>query len=273
LNFGPRPSTFAPMSPGDRSGAREFGAALAKARAAAGVSLESVAERTKLSKTTLDAFEAGDFARLPSRTFARMFVRQIAAQLGEDESRWVTALEVAWDRFEQGSQVIKLDVSTAPRRRRAGPWIVGVVLVGAGLTLLFVLAARHPIGGGDEMSPTPSAILPLLAPTATPAPTPEATVATVPVISRDPNVMVIETSDRSCWVQVRRPGGGTESRLMAANSVWEIAAGGREVQIVLGNAGAIGRISYLGEVHTGVGREGEVLRLTLPPPPSVKELP
>jgi cytoskeleton protein RodZ len=261
------------MSPGDRSGPREFGAALAKARAAAGVSLESVAERTKLSRSTLEAFESGDFARLPSRTFARMFVKQIAAQLGESGDRWAAALEVAWDRFEQGSQVIKLDVQAAPRRRRAGPWVVGVVLVGAGLALLFALAGRHPIGTGDEVSPTPSAILPLLAPTATPAPAPEPTVPTVPVVSRDPSVLVIETSDRSCWVQVRRAGGAIESRLMAANSLWEIAAGGREVQIVLGNAGAIGRISYLGEVYTGVGRDGEVSRLTLPPPPSAKELP
>jgi cytoskeletal protein RodZ len=252
------------MSPADRNGPREFGAALQKARLAAGVSLETISERTKISRRVLEAFEAGDFAKLPSKVFARMFVRQIAEILGEEEGRWVAALDAAWERFMQGSQPIRVQITTTQRKRRVGPWIIGLVLVSGGLTLLFMLAGKHPVGEHEDVSPTPATILPLVAPT----PTPLATVAPTeptpsPLATPDPQALVIETANRSCWVQVRLSGGGTQSRLMPPNSVWEVAAGGKEVQLVLGNAGAIGRVSYLGLFHQQLGKDGEVTRLTL----------
>lgn len=260
MNFLPLPSNFDQMSQGDRNGPREFGAALQKARLAAGVSLDTIADRTKISRRVLDAFEAGEFAKVPNKVFARMFVKQIAAILGEGEGRWVAALDAAWDRFVQASQPVHVPVTTTQSKRRVGPWIVGLVLVAGGMALLLVLAGKQPLQSHEVASPTPETILPLLAPTPTPVPT-EA--APPPLAAPDPQALVIETANRSCWVQVHVSGDGTQSRLMPPNSVWEVAAGGREVQLVLGNAGAIGHVSYLGQVHQQLGRDGEVTRLTL----------
>jgi cytoskeleton protein RodZ len=253
------------MTQADRHGPREFGAALQKARAAAGVSLETISEQTKIGRRVLEAFEAGEFAKLPSRVFARMFIRQIAAILGEEEERWVAALDQAWESFMQGSQVIRVQITTARRKRRVGPWIIGLVLVAGGLTLLYLLAGRRTLAEREEASPPPATILPLLAPTPTqvPAETPTAEPTPPPLATPDPQALVVETANRSCWVQARISGGGTQSRLMLPNSVWEIAAGGREVELVIGNAGAIGRILYLGQTYQQIGKDGEVTHITV----------
>ncbi|MGV8042135.1 MAG: RodZ domain-containing protein [Thermoanaerobaculaceae bacterium] len=54
-----------------------------------------------------------------------------------------------------------------------------------------------------------------------------------------------------------------QSRLMPAGSAWEVAAGGKQVELVLGDAGAIEAVEYLGETRTELGRSGEVMRLVL----------
>lgn len=249
------------MSTQERNSPREFGEALKAARTAAGVSQETLIDRLKISRGILDAFEKGEFGKLPSRTFARMFLRQIVELLGESPDRWTGLFEKAWDRFLQGSQVIHVTAIEPRSRRRVGPWIIGLVMVAAGVAGVLYLAGRVQGHGERPVPPTPAALLPLLAPTPSPSPVvtppPEATPAPAP------GVLVVRTGAASCWVQVRIAEQGMQSRLLAAGEVWQVPAAGREVEVVLGDAGAIDSIEYLGETRTNVGRSGEVVRLVL----------
>lgn len=257
------------MSTQERNSPREFGEALKAARTAAGVSQETLIDRLKISRRTLEAFEKGEFGKLPSRTFARMFLRQIVELLGESPDRWTGLFEKAWDRFLQGSQVIHVTAIEPRTRRRVGPWIIGLVVVAAGVAGVLYLAGRVQGQGDRPAPPTPAALLPLLAPTPSPSPVitppPEATPTPAP------GVLLVRTGAASCWVQVRIAEQGMQSRLLAAAEVWEVPAAGREVEVVLGDAGAIESIEYLGETRTNVGRSGEVVRLVLGQPGSAPE--
>lgn len=65
------------------------GAKLARARAAAGLSLGDIAQITKISERQLTAIEAGNYAELPSRAYAVGFTRSYAKALGLDSNEIV----------------------------------------------------------------------------------------------------------------------------------------------------------------------------------------
>lgn len=54
-------------------------------RKKAGLSLEAIAERTKISLRFLRAIESEEFEKLPGGIFATSYLRQYAAQIGYDE--------------------------------------------------------------------------------------------------------------------------------------------------------------------------------------------
>ena len=59
---------------------------LAKSRKTKGVSLEEIAERTKISLRFLRAIEAEEFEKLPGGIFATSYLRQYAAAIGLPEA-------------------------------------------------------------------------------------------------------------------------------------------------------------------------------------------
>ncbi|MFV0645190.1 MAG: helix-turn-helix domain-containing protein [Sphingomonadaceae bacterium] len=61
------------------------GAELRAAREAKGLSLEQVAEETRIPRRHLEMIEQGDFSRLPARTYAIGFARNYARLVGLDE--------------------------------------------------------------------------------------------------------------------------------------------------------------------------------------------
>jgi transcriptional regulator with XRE-family HTH domain len=69
----------------------DLGAWLRRERERAGVSLETIATRTKVARTLLDALERNDVSRWPNGIFRRAFVRGYASQVGL-EPDYVVAL-------------------------------------------------------------------------------------------------------------------------------------------------------------------------------------
>lgn len=103
---------------------REFGAALRRERERRGISLEAVADRTKIGLALLAGLERGDLARWPTGIFRRAFVRSYAEAVG------LTAEEVV-ARFEQVfAERAEADASTPAQER----------LIGAGDPLRLTLA-------------------------------------------------------------------------------------------------------------------------------------
>lgn len=268
------------MTASGRNSPREFGDALRRARAAAGVSLEDISERTKISMRVLRALEAGEYRAMPSRVFARNFVRQILERIGESPDGWMTAFDEAWERFATASQPSIPVVPAPARRRRVGPWLVGMGLVAVAIGALIMVDRRQHPAEENLRSTTPAALLPVLAPTpeptgmtmavSSPVPGGEPAAAATPVASPMPEVsatateLVIRARGGSCWVKAAIVKGPSASRLLHAGETWIVPAAGRAVDLVLGDAGAVA-LSYLGETRDPAGPPGEVLRVRLGP--------
>src|SRR3954469_18791029 len=67
-----------------------FGERIKREREMRGVSLEEIAESTKIGKRNLQALETEDFDKLPGGIFNKEFVRAYAKYLGLDEDQAVT---------------------------------------------------------------------------------------------------------------------------------------------------------------------------------------
>ena len=88
----------------------DLGAWLRRERERAGVTLETIAARTKVARTLLEALERNDVSRWPNGIFRRAFVRGYASQIGLDPDYAVALFIRAFD-GPQASPV--LDRATA----------------------------------------------------------------------------------------------------------------------------------------------------------------
>lgn len=235
-----------------------FGNALRAAREDAGVTLEAIAERTKISHAVLAGLEAGEFSRLPGGVFPRLFLRQYLELIRAEPGPWLDAFERARGTGAQHRAAAALQVaSAAPQRSRLTPWLIGLGLVVAAFAALVVIDRSEAPSAAGPVTPTIAALL--LAPTPTPPP-----IEPAPSPTPDPGILTVRAVERACWVELQVAGEPAESRLIEAGGVWQVSAGGRAVQVKLGDAGAI-EVEYLGEVRRGIGADGAVVRLNLGP--------
>ena len=66
---------------------------LPRFRKKAGISLEQIADRTKISLRFLRAIEAEEFDKLPGGIFSTSYIRQYAALIGYDEAELLTQFD------------------------------------------------------------------------------------------------------------------------------------------------------------------------------------
>jgi Helix-turn-helix domain len=96
----------------------DLGAWLRRERERAGVTLETIAARTKVARSLLEALERNDVSRWPNGIFRRAFVRGYANQIGLDPDYAVTLFIRAFDGPQAASPV--LDRATARAAVSAG---------------------------------------------------------------------------------------------------------------------------------------------------------
>ena len=89
---------------------QDLGAWLRRERERSGITLETIAARTKVARTLLEALERNDVSRWPNGIFRRAFIRGYASQIGLDPDYAVALFIRAFD-GSQASPV--LDRATA----------------------------------------------------------------------------------------------------------------------------------------------------------------
>jgi cytoskeleton protein RodZ len=112
------------------------GARLKRAREAAGLSLEQVAQQLKLAPRQVRALEEEDFAQLPGRTFARGFVRNYARLLNLDGDDLLSMLPDATHApalgspalHSTGAMIAELPTATRPKSNFMR-WMIPLILV------------------------------------------------------------------------------------------------------------------------------------------------
>ncbi|MBZ5646207.1 MAG: DUF4115 domain-containing protein [Acidobacteriia bacterium] len=159
-----------------------FGERMQREREMRGITLEEIAESTKIGTRSLRALEGEDFDKLPGGIFNKGFVRAYAKYLGIDEEQAVTDFMAAYGEFQQ-----QQPASTTPETPAAEEPLLSLnmLVVGGAIVLLVLIFAawrfHEPIAGAasrmvHRAKPAPAAQVPSTV-AAAPKPAPAAPAA------------------------------------------------------------------------------------------------
>jgi cytoskeletal protein RodZ len=135
-----------------------FGERMQREREMRGITLEEIAESTKIGTRSLRALEGEDFDKLPGGIFNKGFVRAYAKYLGIDEEQAVTDFMAAYGDHQQQlpeppPQETKLEQDTPPASLNL--LVVGGAIVV--LALFFAIWGFHDRISGAARAGRPSA--------------------------------------------------------------------------------------------------------------------
>lgn len=271
-----------------------FGERLRREREMRGITLNEIAESTKISRRHLESLEKEDFDSLPGGIFNKGFVRAYARYLGIDEEQAVADYSAATDEPAQPEDKFPLEVHDQPDpklnpKRSSLPLILALVAL---LAVLAVFWARSRSRSAEDTDNAPSPAVPAgssSAPAApAPSPSPPRTTPTpppaaaVPQISRPatnnaPDIrpsttkssnpertfLVAVMAKEDAWVSLTADGKTVVSRTFSAGEQQLVRAGSRIV-LVTGNAGGLD-VSFNGKPLGAIGNESQVRTLTFTP--------
>src|SRR5256885_8812831 len=107
-----------------------FGDKLRREREMRGVTLEEIAESTKIGTRSLRAIEQEEFEKLPGGIFNKGFVRAYSRFLGLDEEQTVADFDLAWSEHESArGPVQELVVDEKPEPKRSTSKLLLAVLM------------------------------------------------------------------------------------------------------------------------------------------------
>lgn len=127
-----------------------FGENLRREREMRGVSLQEISDTTKVSVRFLEALEGDQFGKLPGGIFIRSFIRAYANYLGLDEEQVLAEYQiVAPPKADEDFSRLGVTGNPSKHAPRAPvlPWIIAVVLLGAGYAIF-----RYSHRAGDEVA-------------------------------------------------------------------------------------------------------------------------
>ena len=246
----------------------DVGSRLRAAREAKQLSVREVAKTTKIPADALDALEANDVARLPGGIFSRGFVRSYAAAVGLHPEQTLRDFVAQLPAHETATGAVSADrpqgYHHATRQRRVAGLVLGGVLVcGAGATLLFFFG----IPGLPTRTGTPPVPAVAVAPEPALSPHLEAPVRETPSPSIDPvpqaPLTIVLSPRRDCWVSLRVDGASVVRRVMRAG---EREVYGARAEIVL-NVGDAGAFAFAINQRAGraLGASGQVVTVRMTP--------
>ncbi len=261
-----------------------IGEELRQERLRQGLSLDEIAQRTRISLRSLESIEADAFDRLPGVVFARNFVRLYAIDLKLDPDTLLTRLP-------------RVDIEAAPlpnppARSGRSPWdprltaaIASVLWLvtasGAGMGAWYYWNhyARHSIttvsaAPAPKASPAVRTDVQTASQAQVPANHGNTTHETLPAnFDTSRPVQVILSAHESTWVQVSADGQTAFVGILHPNDTRSIAADDH-VKIIAGNAGGLD-ISLNGKPLDPIGPNGQVrtVRLTAEGPQFVQKNP
>jgi cytoskeleton protein RodZ len=245
-----------------------IGETLTAAREGAGLSLEQVAEATRIRRTLVQAIEDDNFAPCGGDVYARGHIRTIATTVGTDPTPLLEAFDAEHERGAGPRATEVFESETGARLERRGPnWSAAMM---AALVLVLGYGVIHAVSGNDSHQPTQG-----IGGTSARQPSPgnSASPSTTPTTSRGPSAIAQAPRDRvtvvlharsRSWVQATTASGkelfqGTMERGQAKTFTDR-----QRVKLVVGNAGAITLTVNGTDVGTA-GHLGQVARVQFTP--------
>ena len=261
---------------GATMGSTDIGAQLRSTREAHGLTLETMAHRTRVQPRILTAIEENDIRSIPPKPFGRGFVRAYAREVGLDPERAVH------DYFGQFPAAAP---EPAPARDdyeapQGSSWVVPAT----GIAVLVLLIAWGLRGGdgGSEVAAAPDVIgtsgssaavaaareassaaaaVPAPTPAPSPRPAPPAPVGAPQATAGQLNVVL--TVNAPTWVSASTDGKRAIYRVLQPGSREQLSAA-REISVLTGNAGGV-ELTINGRAAGPMGKSGAVRSLRINP--------
>ncbi len=237
-----------------------LGLVIAKARKDAGLSLDDLADKTKIRKSVLAEIENDIFINCGGETYARGHVRNIAKALGADAKEFIRIFE-----DEQGSEtrsiqdlLVESNVIKEQREPRKVSWKVLLVISLVSLALVGIaqiLISNRDTKDVADTSPTASA-----QPTASNSPSSDA--PTENTYSTGSGVEVIVNASRNnSWLFVADANGQTLFSGQILRGSTKVFTSDTALNLKLGNAGGVD-LTVNGNPIDPVGLDGEVVSVS-----------
>ncbi len=225
------------------------GRALREAREQRGLTLDQASSDTRIAKRYLEALEDGRSPeRLPSRAYARFFLRDYSRYLGVAEDDIGDAYRGGSDESDVDLEPISV-AGSRPRRRWVPAALIAAVVVGVvALGVTRIGAPRQePLPSAPRSSPSVGIAAPPVEPTASPPP------------ARATEIVAVLRVSEASWVEAVADGETTVQQLLVPEDVQRIRAD-ETLELLLGNAGGV-KLSINGK-NTPTGADGEVARFS-----------
>ncbi|MGH9602016.1 MAG: helix-turn-helix domain-containing protein [Terriglobales bacterium] len=247
-----------------------FGQRLKREREMRGVSLDEIAQATKIGTRSLRALEEEDFDRLPGGIFNKGFVRAYARFLGIDEEQAVADYLIASGLEAAPAEVEETEASASSEdlwRRRSLAIAITALLLGAlgyaGWWLystgwLTPKPARQEtrLGSSSAVLPGPASTQ-VAGSQAKPPENPPPVAAPAAAVAEDFTVRL--RGHGECWVEITADGRREEVTL-AAGGEKEVRAR-EKIEVKLGDVSAV-EVSFNGEALPPLSGEPKVRKLT-----------
>lgn len=168
-----------------------LGTIVKQARRGAGVSIEGLADQTKIPATLLRAIELDDFSKCGGETYARGHLRNIANALGADPAIFISHFNLANPVVERPMhELLRENSVTAPIHERSKLSLKALSLISASAVFMVaggqvVYTSMQPAKEGSTKS-----VIAASTPVATKPPVP--VTSDTPTIEPDPVVAVLE---------------------------------------------------------------------------------
>ena len=260
-----------------------FGERLQREREMRGITLEEIADSTKIGTRSLRALEQEDFDKLPGGIFNKGFVRAYARYLGIDEEQAVADFLAAAGEAEQPLP------SPAPRERpsasgsgsRGGAVVLALIVLAAGGYAAWKLGwgpfASHPSPQIEVTKPPPVVQPPAPAPSAPVAGSVASEAGTQPsagAASETPagttalpatgeGFVVLIRARENSWLSITADDRVVMEGMLAAAETREVRAK-KSVVLKLGNAAGVD-VSHNGTALPPLGRANEVMTVVFTP--------
>lgn len=250
-----------------------FGERLQREREMRGITLEEIAEATKIGTRSLRALEREEFDKLPGGIFNKGFVRAYARYLGIDEEQavadYLTAVREAEAAAEpRVPQPAEVALAEEKREPAGGRRLVAVVLLLAAIVAgAWYLYNRRNARQTDASVPAvPAATQPAAAPTlpAQPTSNPELKAAALPKTPPESGAFVLRIHAREdSWMHIIADGKVVMSEILKASGEKEVRAQ-KQIVLTAGNAGGV-EISHNGKTIASLGPENKPRTVTFTP--------
>jgi cytoskeleton protein RodZ len=251
-----------------RSSTLSIGETLTAARESAGLSVEQVAETTRIRRTLVQAIEHDDFSPCGGDFYARGHIRTIATTVGADPKPLLAAFDAEHERGAGPRATEVFESETGARAERRGPnWSAAM---GAALVLVLVYGVAQAVSGNGDHEPTTglggtTSAPPSAGGSTKPTATPSGSGATSAVARapRDRVTVVLHARDVS-WVQATTASGKELFQGNLRRGQVKTFTDRQRINLVVGNAGGVTLTVNGTDVGTP-GRAGQVARVHFTP--------